>query len=101
MGTHPIFESDFDCLTDKKMTEEENDRTKEDSFEIVENPPPPDNTMSHKEKLYWKEMKYIIELRDESANITKEMIELKRQRAILRKRNAELKKKAQLGVKSE
>merc|ERR1712131_73126 len=21
MGTHPIFESDFDCLTDKKMTE--------------------------------------------------------------------------------
>jgi len=25
MGTHPIFESDFDCLTDKKGTDEANE----------------------------------------------------------------------------
>jgi len=23
MGTHPIFESDFDCLTDSNLTEDE------------------------------------------------------------------------------
>jgi len=28
MGTHPIFESDFDCLTERKNAKEK-DRTKE------------------------------------------------------------------------
>merc|ERR1712131_130332 len=30
MGTHPIFESDFDCLTDFKMSEVEDEKSWED-----------------------------------------------------------------------
>merc|ERR1712142_583360 len=30
MGTHPIFESDFDCLTDEKMTTNDNEKQNDD-----------------------------------------------------------------------
>jgi len=31
MGTHPIFESDFDCLTESRIVEREN-RNREDGI---------------------------------------------------------------------
>jgi len=35
MGTHPIFESDFDCLTEKRFWESQNlvDTKQDDKFE--------------------------------------------------------------------
>jgi len=34
MGTHPIFESDFDCLTDRVVRQNDNDKDK-DANQIV------------------------------------------------------------------
>jgi len=37
MGTHPIFESDFDCLTDSAMSDNEFEVV--DDFEVGEEKP--------------------------------------------------------------
>jgi len=34
MGTHPIFESDFDCLTDSVTFEFENGKIREKSYDF-------------------------------------------------------------------
>merc|ERR1711892_1627553 len=38
MGTHPIFESDFDCLTDKKEKMETETKTKKEDTDIIWTP---------------------------------------------------------------